>query len=154
MIDRDQTILVVEDSDDDYETLVRAICINGNFTNRVHRCEDGQQALDYLLLQGAYQEPSVAVRPAIMLLDLNMPGVDGYRVLAEVKGDASLKSIPVIVMTTSNDERDIEACYQMGANTYVQKPFCASDFHDAIRQVTDFWLGCAQLPGSMQISSK
>lgn len=153
MIDTDKTILVVDDSDDDYEVLVRAFRINGGATNPLHRCEDGQQALDYLFFQGTCQHQPDTVRPAIILLDLNMPGINGYRVLAEIKGDDSLKSIPVIVMTTSDDERDIETCYRMGANTYIQKPISSSDFLDTIKRMTNFWLDCATLPGSQKISS-
>lgn len=122
LINAGKAVLVVEDSDDDYEALTRALSAYGNEMPSLCRCEHGQQALDYLHRQGAFQDPLDAIRPALVLLDLNMPGIDGHKVLAEVKGDASLKSIPVIIMTTSHDERDIEACYRMGANTYVQKP--------------------------------
>ena len=147
MINASQTVLVVDDSDDDYEALVRAFRTKSKIMNPLYRCEDGQQALDYLFRQGAYQDPSVSVRPGIILLDLNMPGIDGHKVLAGVKGDNSLKSIPVIIMSTSDDERDIEACYRMGANTYVQKPVGSSDFYHAIQRLTDFWLDFALLPG-------
>lgn len=146
MIDADRAILVVDDSDDDYDALLRTFRIISGITNPLHRCEDGRQALDYLFLQGSYRHRADTVRPAIILLDLNMPGIDGFRVLAEIKEDASLKSIPVIIMTTSNDERDIETCYRMGANAYVRKPFDSSDFLDTMKRLTDFWVGCAQLP--------
>jgi len=146
LIDADHAILVVDDSDDDYEVLLRTFRIISGITNPLHRCEDGGQALDYLFLRGSYQHRADIVRPAIILLDLNMPGIDGYRVLAEIKEDASLKSIPVIIMTTSNDERDVETCYRMGANAYVRKPFGSSDFLDTMKRVTNFWVGCAQLP--------
>ncbi|MGI9503789.1 MAG: response regulator [Geminicoccaceae bacterium] len=142
------TILVVEDSDDDYEALTRAFRIRGNMTNPLHRCEDGQQALDYLFREGIYQDPLAAARPTIILLDLNMPGIDGRNVLARIKGDVSLRSIPVIVMSTSDHERDIEACYQMGANTYVQKPVSYLGLYETINRMADFWLDCAILPRS------
>jgi len=146
LIDADHAILVVDDSDDDYETLLRAFRTIGGITNPLHHCEDGRQALDYLFLQGSYQHRADTVNPAIILLDLNMPGIDGFEVLAKIKENASLKSIPVIIMTTSDDEQDIETCYRMGANAYVQKPFNSSDFLDTVKRVTDFWVSCAQLP--------
>jgi len=112
----------------------------------LHRCENGRQALDYLLRKGSFHNPSDAVRPALILLDINMPGIDGSNVLAEIKRDRSLRSIPVIIMTTSDDQYVIEACYQMGANACVQKSFCSSEFSHAVHRVVDFWLNVAMLP--------
>ncbi|MGI9449849.1 MAG: response regulator [Geminicoccaceae bacterium] len=154
LINANQTILVVDDSDDDYEALVRAFRINGSMTNPLHRCEDGQQALDYLFHRGVYEDRSDAVRPALILLDLNMPGIDGHRVLAEVKEDTSLKSIPVIIMTTSDDDRDIANCYQTGANAYIRKPGISSCCFEAVQRFTDFWLDFAILPDAGPNSSK
>ncbi len=149
----DHTILIVEDSDDDYDALVRALNTRGSITNPLHRCKNGQEALDYLFRRGAYQSCREPVRPSVILLDLNMPGVDGHGVLAVIKATKALMSIPVIVMTTSGDERDIEACYQNGANAYIQKPFSSSKFLDVISTMTDFWMGCVTLPESQKISA-
>ena len=84
----------------------------------------------------------------MILLDLNLPGTDGREVLEDIKGDAELQSIPVVVLTTSSDERDIEACYQAGANSYVQKPVNLDGFIEAIRRLKDYWLEIAILPRS------
>ena len=114
-------ILVVEDSDTDYEATLRAFR-NSNLANPVQRCEDGEDALDYLFQKNQYSDTSKFPRPYLILLDLNLPGTDGREVLEEIKRDTELKTIPVIVLTTSSDEKDIENCYQAGANSYIQKP--------------------------------
>lgn len=147
-----KTVLVVDDSDDDYEALTRVFRANINFRHTLHRCETGQQALDLLCRRGTYQDPDTSIRPNLILLDLNMPGIDGHRVLAELKGHASLKSIPVIIMTTSDDKRDITSCYEAGANSYIQKPTSSECLHEAVQRVTDFWLEFAMLPDAGDIS--
>lgn len=145
-MDSTQTILIIDDSDDDFDATVRALRKDKNLKNPLHRCEDGMQALDYLFQRGLYQEPGTAVRPGIILLDLNMPGIDGRHVLAEIKNADDLKSIPVIVMTNSNDQRDIEDCYDMGANTYIQKPLNWSSFFEAMQRLKEYWFEIAILP--------
>src|SRR5262245_37094272 len=115
----DHPILLVEDSPEDYQATVRAFQKAG-LLNPIFRCRDGDDALDFLYRRRAYVDPERAPRPGVILLDLNLPGTDGREVLAEVKGDESLKFIPVIVLTTSADERDVQGCYQAGANSYVQ----------------------------------
>ncbi len=139
------TILLVEDSPEDYEATVRALRRAG-LRNPLFRCEDGRQALDFLFQRGAFSDPAVAPRPAIILLDLNMPGTDGHEVLRQVKADEHLKSIPVIVLTTSDDERDIQACYQKGANSFVTKPVTFDGLVQAIQRLTDFWIEIVVYP--------
>ncbi len=143
-----QTILIVDDSDDDYDATVRALTKGQNLKNPVRRCESGQEALDYLFCRGRYSEPNNAPRPGIVLLDLNMPGIDGRSVLEEIKRDDDLRSIPTIVMTNSGDERDIEACYDMGANTYIRKPLDLLSFFDAMARLKEYWFEIAVLPKS------
>ena len=140
-----QPILLVEDSPEDYETTVRALKKAG-LANPIFRCENGEEALDYLYRRGAYSDPASSPRPGVMLLDLNLPGTDGREVLAEVKGDADLRSIPVVVLTTSSDERDIERCYQAGANSYVKKPVDLDGFLHAIQRLSDYWFEVVILP--------
>lgn len=115
-----QHILIVEDSPADYDVTYRALRKAG-LANPIHRCETGDEALDFLFRQGVYAEEGKALRPGIILLDLNLPGTDGSEVLAKIKQTEDLRSILVIILTTSIDERDIERCYQAGANSYVQK---------------------------------
>src|SRR5207253_2622403 len=95
---------------------------------------------------GEYAEAAKAPRPGVVLLDLNLPGTDGREVLREVKNDPGLKNIPVIVLTTSNDERDVEACYRAGANSYIQKPVNIEGFFKAIQRLTDYWFEVVILP--------
>jgi CheY-like chemotaxis protein len=137
-----QTILIVEDSDDDYETTEIALR-ESNLKNPLVRCENGEQALDYLYKRGNHIE---AKRPGIILLDLNMPGIGGRDVLRQIKSDKTIKDIPVVVLTTSSDERDIDECYAMGANTYIQKPVDLENFMAAIKRMKEYWFEIAILP--------
>ena len=93
-----------------------------------------------------YTNPADSPRPGIILLDLNLPGTDGREVLAEIKGDPSLKTIPVIVLTTSTDEIDIERCYQAGANSYVHKPVGLDGFMTALQRLKDYWFEIVVFP--------
>lgn len=138
-------ILVVEDSPEDYEAIRRAFKA-ANMANPLYRCEDGDMALDYLYRRGRYTDASKAPRPGVILLDLNLPGTDGYEVLAEIKQDPNLRAIPVIILTSSSDERDVESCYQAGANSYVSKPVDLAGFLEAIKRLKGFWFEIVLLP--------
>ena len=142
---RHQPILLVEDSAEDAEATVRALRRAG-LANRIHHCEDGDEALDYLKRRGKYAAPAEAPRPGVVLLDLNLPGTDGRDVLAEVKGDVDLKRIPIVVLTTSTDQRDIDRCYAAGANSYVKKPVNLEGFLHAIQRLSDYWFEVVILP--------
>ncbi|WP_417456241.1 response regulator [Kordiimonas sp.] len=141
-------ILLVEDSDDDYEAAIRAFQKSGNLSNEIIRCRSGEETLDYLFQRGEFgPAPGVhAPRPGLILLDLNMPGVDGRAVLKIIKGDRRLNEIPVIVMTTSDDERDVSECYGHGANSYIKKPIDLDGFFHAIKRLKEFWFEIALLP--------
>jgi CheY-like chemotaxis protein len=138
-------ILVVEDNPEDYETTRRAFDRAG-MVNPVRHCTDGDEALDYLFRRGRYADPAKSPRPGMILLDLNLPGTDGRQVLAEIKADPGLRSIPVVVLTTSADERDIQDCYSRGANSYIQKPVDLAGFLEAVQRLADFWIGVVILP--------
>ena len=140
-----QPILLVEDSPEDYEATVRAFRRSG-LKNPVVRCEDGEEALDYLYRRGAYAAPERSPRPGVILLDLNLPGTDGRQVLSEIKRTERLKDIPVVVLTTSSDERDIKACYRAGANSYIQKPVDIDGFVKAIERLNGYWFEVVILP--------
>ena len=142
-----QPILLVEDSPEDFEATRRALHKSG-LRNPIYRCSDGDEALDFLHRRGAFADPSAAPRPGIILLDLNLPGTDGREVLADIKRDERLKQIPVIVLTTSSDDRDVEACYKSGANSYIQKPVDMDGFIKAIERLNDFWFEVVILPRS------
>lgn len=140
-----QPILLVEDSPEDFETTERAFRRSG-LKNPIYRCSDGDEALDYLHRRRQYANPDKAPRPGVILLDLNLPGTDGREVLSEIKNDPNLKQIPVIVLTTSKDERDIEVCYSCGANSYIQKPVDLDGFMKAIERLNDYWFEVVILP--------
>jgi CheY-like chemotaxis protein len=140
-----QPILLVEDSPEDFETTERAFRRSG-LKNPIFRCADGDEALDFLYRRGRYSDPDQAPRPGVILLDLNLPGTDGREVLSEIKNDPNLKQIPVIVLTTSKDERDIEVCYRCGANSYIQKPVDLDGFMKAIERLNDYWFEVVILP--------
>lgn len=137
-------ILLVEDNQDDYEATLRSLKKN-HFINPVHWCKSGQDALDYLYKKGIYAQ-NFNKMPDLILLDLNMPGIDGRQVLERIKGDNALRSIPVVILTTSADSKDIEQCYKIGASTYIQKPVSFEGLTEAIRTMKDYWFSVALLP--------
>jgi CheY-like chemotaxis protein len=139
-------ILLVEDNLDDYDAVARS-CKAAHLENPLDWCKSGREALDYLRREGAYAESADQSRPAIVLLDLNMPGIDGKKVLSVVKQDPGLKGIPVVVLTTSTDGRDVQDCYDLGASTYIQKPVDFDQLIRAIGRIKDYWFGVALLPG-------
>jgi CheY-like chemotaxis protein len=140
-----QPILLVEDSPEDFEATLRAFRKSG-LKNPMVRCEDGDEALDYLHRRGEYADPASSPRPGVILLDLNLPGTDGRQVLSEIKSSERLRDIPVVVLTTSADERDITACYRAGANSYVQKPVDIDGFMKAIERLNGYWFEVVILP--------
>lgn len=142
---RNELILLVEDNNEDFETTKRALRKAGLRSN-LRRCEDGDEALDYLRRSGKYADPKTSPRPSIILLDLNLPGTDGREVLREIKTDKRLRTIPVIVLTTSDDERDIQYCYNSGANSYLHKQVDLTGFYTAIQRLKDYWFEIVILP--------
>lgn len=139
-------VLVIEDSEEDYEALRRAFR-QSPIATRLHRCETGTQALAYLEL--AMREPANV--PAFILLDLNLPGIDGRRVLEIIKQDPVFQYIPTIVLTTSAYAQDIQECYRLGANSYILKAIDLHRFNESILMTIDFWLNISQLPDSNSI---
>lgn len=139
------SILLVEDNQDDYEATLRSLKKN-HLANPVHWCKGGQDALDFLNKEGRYKQQNDVKRPGLILLDLNMPGIDGRQVLARIKENTHLKSIPVVILTTSADSKDVDRCYSLGASTYIQKPVSFEGLTEAIRTVKDYWFNIAILP--------
>jgi two-component system, response regulator len=137
-----QPLLIVEDSDDDYEATVRALKRDGPLANPILRCETGREALDYIARIGTAECP----RPGLVLLDLNIPGIDGRAVLQTLKGDPSTAQIPVVILTTSDEDWDINNCYEAGANTYIKKPVNLEGFFAALKALREYWLEVAILP--------
>jgi CheY-like chemotaxis protein len=136
-------VLLVEDDPGDV-LMTREAFEFHKIRNALHVVTDGEQALEFLHRRGEYAD---APRPGLILLDLNLPRRDGREVLAEIKADASLRTIPVVVLTTSEAEEDIVRSYSLHANAYVSKPVDFDRFVDVIRQIDDFFITVVKLPG-------
>lgn len=132
-------ILLVEDNPDDAE-LTRIAFAEADIPNPLVVVRDGAQALDYLFARGAWAERDPARQPALMLLDLNLPKLDGREVLQAIRGDARTRTLPVVVLTTSVEPFDVEASYALGVNSYIRKPVDFEEFVSAVRQVGQYWL--------------
>ncbi len=146
MTDRDSVeILLVEDNMHDGELALRALR-KRNLTNRVHWVKDGAEALEFLFARSADGERTLHRTPRVILLDLKLPKVDGLEVLRRLKGDPASRTIPVVVMTSSREETDLMASYQLGVNSYVVKPLDFDKFSDAVAQLGLYWLLLNQIP--------
>jgi CheY-like chemotaxis protein len=130
-------ILMADDSDEDLELAQRAL-VQSKLANRIVTVRDGAEALDYLYCRGSFslRDPT---DPIVVLLDISMPKVNGIEVLAEMKNDPRLKTIPVVMLTSSRQGPDVEECYRLNANAYVVKPVDFEQFADAIRTIGKFW---------------
>jgi len=136
-------ILLVEDSPSDANLTIREFA-KAKIVNNVHWVEDGEAAMDYLRCQGEFTN---ALRPDLILLDLNLPGMDGREVLEEVKADPVLRRIPIVILTTSSDEEDVLRSYNLNANCYVTKPIDIQQFIHLVQLINEFWLAAVKLPG-------
>ncbi len=134
-----RVILLVEDNPDDEALTLRALK-KSNILNEVVVARDGVEALDYLFATGAHAGRDTRVQPELVLLDLKLPRLDGLEVLKRIRADARSRLQPVVVLTTSNEERDVLSSYELGANSYIRKPVDFEQFMDAVRQLGLFWL--------------
>ncbi len=141
--DRPVQILLVEDNPADARLTQEAIR-DTEFRYSLHLAEDGEEAMEFLYKEGEFAD---APRPDLILLDLNLPGMDGREVLAEVKADEDLGMIPVIVLTTSTAQQDLLYSYGLRANSYVNKPIDRARFNVMIKSVMDYWINVSTLPG-------
>jgi CheY-like chemotaxis protein len=135
-------ILLIEDSPSDANLTIKGF-MNAKIANNLRWVEDGETAMNYLRQQGEFAN---VCRPDLILLDLNLPGMDGREVLTEIKSDPNLKMIPVVVLTTSADEHDILRSYNLNANCYVTKPLDVYQFIEVVQLIQDFWLAAVALP--------
>jgi two-component system response regulator len=138
-------ILLVEDSARDAEMTLRALRKN-NFGNRVHWVKDGEEALEFLFCTGAYADRNPDMLPKLILLDLKMPKVDGIEVLRQIKGNDRTRALPVVMMTSSNEERDVVESYRLGVNSYVVKPIDFSAFVEVVARIGLYWVLANRVP--------
>lgn len=147
MIDklRDIQIVLVEDSQDDAELAMRSLK-KSNVVNEVVWLKDGEEALNYFFRRDSYAGKGELQRPRLVLLDLKLPKVDGIQVLSELKADSKLKTVPVVIMTSSRENKDLEKCYDLGANSYVVKPIDFNKFMDMAREISMYWVMINKTP--------
>jgi two-component system, chemotaxis family, response regulator Rcp1 len=143
-------ILLVEDSPSDTDLTLEALR-DFKVRNHVSVVEDGVQALRFLRRQGPFAQ---APRPDLIMLDLNLPRKDGRQVLSEIKADNDLRTIPIVVLTTSRAEQDILRAYQLNANCYITKPVDFNQFLDVVRSIESFWLCVVTLPSAAQVGDR
>ncbi len=139
MVEASAEIVLVEDNASDIELALRALEKN-NIKNPIQVIRDGAEALDYLFGTGDYANRSVSDRPKVVLLDLKLPKVDGLEVLRQIKLDPRTRSIPVVIMTTSREDRDIAEGYRLGANSYIVKPIDFRHFVHVVKSLSAYWL--------------
>ena len=138
-------ILLVDDNASDVELTVRALRRH-KLANHIHIAEDGQEALDFIFCRGVHSDRTFATPPKVVFLDLKMPKVDGIDVLRAIRGDSRTKMIPVVILTSSKEQRDIVEGYKLGVNAYIQKPVDFEEFRRVIEQMGLFWLVVNQPP--------
>ncbi len=139
-------ILLVEDNPNDEELTLRALRKH-NLANRVHVVRDGAEALEFIFATGAYTDRKVENGPKVILLDLKLPKVDGLEVLRRVKSDERTKATPVVVLTSSREERDVVESYKLGVNSYIVKPVDFDQFIQAVTQLGMYWMLLNHRPG-------
>ena len=138
-------VLLVEDNPNDAELTIRAFK-KSNFLNKITHVKDGAEALDYLFCEGRYKDRADNDNPAVILLDLKMPKVNGIEVLRKIKSEHATKLIPVVVLTSSNEDPDVAICYELGVNSYIVKPVGFENFTQAVAQLGMYWLMLNQRP--------
>jgi two-component system response regulator len=141
----EKVILLVEDNADDEELTLRALR-KSNIMNRVVVVRDGAEALDYLFVRGAHASRDASETPQVVLLDLKLPKVDGLEVLRQLRREPRTRLYPVVILTSSKEEQDVMRGYDLGANSYIQKPVDFTQFVDAVRQLGLYWLVLNQPP--------
>lgn len=144
-----KTLLLVEDNPDDEALTLRALRKN-NIANEIIVARDGQEALDYLFATGAFDGRDINEQPQVILLDLKLPKIDGLQVLERLRAEPETRHIPVVVLTSSNEERDIIRSYDLGANSYVRKPVDFEQFLQAARQLGLYWMVLNEVPYGRQ----
>lgn len=140
-----KVILLIEDNPDDEMLTLRAMKKN-NILNEVIVLRDGEEALDYIFAKGKFEGRDAAEVPQVILLDLNLPKVSGLEILKKIRGDERTRLFPVVVLTSSNSEKDMVESYKLGANSYIRKPVDFDQFVDSVKQLGLYWLVLNEIP--------
>lgn len=149
-VEKSVDILIVEDDPIDAELTLEALQ-HGKLSNNIHLVTDGEEAIRYLMKDPPFEnEP----RPDLIILDLNLPKIDGREVLRMIRADDKLKSIPVVVLTISDDDKDVLELYGLKANTYIVKPVQSHSFFEIVRNINNFWLRIVSLPAESEVPKK
>ncbi len=147
MNNQESEIILAEDNMDDAEMTIRALR-QVNLADKLVHLEDGQEILDYLFGEGQYAGRNISNKPKVILLDIKMPKVDGIEVLKQLKANENTKKIPVVIMTSSNEERDMIAAYSLGVNSYIVKPMDFAGFFKAVSELGLYWLITNKTPAN------
>jgi CheY-like chemotaxis protein len=145
---RKPVIILIADDDADDRQFTREALETSRLVNELHFVVDGEDLLDYLLRRGRYTAPGSAPRPGLILLDLNMPKMDGRQALREIKTDPALRHIPIVILTTSRADEDIVRAYDLGANSFVSKPVTFAGLSEAMKAITHYWFEIVELPSA------
>ena len=141
----EKIILLVEDNADDEELTIRTLQKN-HLKNKIVVVRDGVEALDYLFGTGEYKNRDLSVSPVLIMLDIKLPKLNGLEVLKKIKADPRTKFIPVVILTSSDEEKDLVESYQLGANSYVRKPVDFAEFQNSVRQLALYWVLLNETP--------
>jgi two-component system, response regulator len=153
MADNHMEILLVEDNPKDLKLALHALQ-NEKFSNHIEVARDGEEALDYIFRRGRFAERNADIHPRLVLLDLKLPKVDGLEVLRAIKSDPHTKAIPVVILTSSKEEKDMVEGYHLGANAYIQKPVDFDRFREIVKQLGLFWLVVNEPPPAAAFRSE
>lgn len=146
-MDKNQIIILMADDDDDDYLLTKKALKKSKLLNKLCRVKDGEELLDYLKVRGKYEgKADECVRPGVILLDLNMPRVDGRQALKEIKSDPKLRDIPVVIFTTSKAEEDIYRSYKLGVNSFITKPVTFESLIEVMKALGKYWFEIVELP--------
>ncbi len=152
--DSEHITFLMADDDEDDRLMAQKALLERRVRDGLRFVEDGEELMDYLHHRGVYADPASAPRPAVILLDLNMPGKDGRQALQEIKSDPDLKHIPVVVLTTSKAEEDVVRTYNLGVNAYITKPVTFEAMVEVMKILSTFWFQIVRLPYSERINSE
>ena len=143
---KSSVVILMADDDEDDRLMAKEAFTEVKLLNYFHTVENGEELMEYLYRRGKYADPAVSPRPGLILLDLNMPKKDGRQALKEIKADPSLRSIPIVVLTTSKAEEDILRSYDLGVNSFIVKPVTFEGLVDIMKTLTKYWFEIVELP--------